>query len=280
MSGRTKVAVKIEKSWKNIPKNRISYSELNQYVNMCQLQHRFQRIDKIKSKVTGANLHFGNAFEYAWRAFYKGQKTLDGLIKIFKASWKRECKSPTIVFDKKRTKAEWEEAGVACIKKMLKEGPDLEVIEPDALHITADALFSSGAHVTDRLIYIVTDMLGADGSKIVVHDCKTKGREPFDGELDMDLQATVYLYVIQHAYPDAEVEFMWHNYITTKDVKFKPKKRTRSVSDYDRMMDLIVAMERQIESGVAIPRREINNYCCKGCSYRELCDSWHKAIVP
>ena len=71
MSGRTKVAVTIAKDWKSIPprEKRMSYSELNQYVNMCQLQHRFQRIDGIKSTVTGANMHFGNAFEDAWRAY-------------------------------------------------------------------------------------------------------------------------------------------------------------------------------------------------------------------
>lgn len=300
MIGELKMKGRRIKSFREMPRKKITPSELNTFVHICELQHHFRYVLWLKPAFIGPQLGFGSAIDLAWKAFYEAQKegevlTIEKATQIFDEKWKSELKNPKLKFDDNDSPEKWAEKGKVILQLMIQgtdrkistkdreagfadKAPELEVIDPDFGFVVPPPKNGKGKSVTKREVCGITDLLAADDDTLVIWDCKTSGRAPNEDQLLWDLQATMYSYGITQMYPEAagRVKFGWQHYIHTKEPKLKLTIQERTEDDFQRLAKLIETFEARLKLNKPMPRREINNWACANCGFQKECDAWHR----
>lgn len=272
--------------FKLFPKPRITYSMLNAFVNICQLQHHFHYVEKIRSASVSPNMLFGSAADLVFKYFYERMKagktaTKKKLVSIFDKEWGKQLRrSDNVTFDAKKTEEHWRNRGYAVINLLIKEAPRVDVMHVD-LGFVVPLRTSTGVEVTTDAGVGILDMVGKDEGRIQIHDFKTTEKSKSRDQREWDIQGILYSYAIEQCYPQAKgkVDMIWDDYVLTKEPKIEQMVITFDHRHYDYVMALIASFEQHKRAGVMpMPRREINNWACKGCGYRAQCDDWAKTM--
>ena len=131
---------------------------------------------------------------------------------------------------------------------------------------------NSQGEYLEKPIMVVADLITRqeDGT-LQVGELKTSGRAYSESEVATSLQPTFYansLYELTGEEPAVEYTIL----VKTKVPKIQRIEAIRTTSDYQRLGDLIGAVEAGVEAGVFYPNESPMN--CSGCSFFRDCREW------
>ncbi len=265
------------------PRPRWSYSALNQIANICALQYRFQRIDKLEPEHTAQALLYGSSVHQAASWLYRLRKEgariqTAEIQEIFAESMKRNAaEAGRVQYDEGDSLDSLVREGRELLGLLVESQPEDEVIVDVDVPFEIPIRHSSGAVLDKPLVGELDLVVGTRGESAVrVKDLKTsKRRYPLE-KLAADLQATAYVYALRELYPEkASPSFAWDVLIKLKSPIMERYDTTRGPDDFDRVFRLAQTADKLIETGAFLPNR--SSFFCKSCPFQSACDRWHRA---
>jgi len=108
---------------------------------------------------------------------------------------------------------------------------------------------------------------------LIVTDFKNGARNFSAGEIDQNMQMTVYdLAVRSNGYSDWDILLRLDCLIKTKTPKFDQHYSIRTEYDRKRLIKKFQNVWEGINKGVFIPND--TSWKCKGCAYKSACQDW------
>ncbi len=259
-----------------------SYSALNTYINICQLQYFYRYVAGLESEQTPVALPFGSAYHAALseqaQAARRGRLLpASELANIFTAYFKAAvADAPQVVYKEGQD----DDALIQLASRMLEattaEWPDYfgcikGVAVPFSFSI--EGLSRPVIGELDMLLLEETpfDKPGEEPPATIV-DWKTCARSWPEGREDRELQASIYIAAyeeLHHVRPDFRYD------ITTKAKTPRIERRytSRSASQLARMKKLLLEADKAIQAEVFLPNE--TSFACADCPYAGACQSWH-----
>jgi len=112
-----------------------------------------------------------------------------------------------------------------------------------------------------------------ESKTLIVTDFKTAARNFSAGEIDQNMQMTVYdLAVRSNGYSDWDILLRLDCLIKTKTPKFDQHYSIRTEYDRKRLIKKFQNVWEGINKGVFIPND--TSWKCKGCAYKSACQDW------
>lgn len=266
-----------------------SHSSLRQ-LQTCSLQYRLQRLDGVKASHRSPALVLGSTYHAVLAQALLGLKegqipAVDDLTELFDRLWAAEMnnKSPPIRWTNRTTEQSEQELGRAMVRAWHEQGLPIFCEADEILGVEQQfrvPLISSEGEVLERPLDGFVDCVyrTADGQVMIV-DHKTAAQSYSSTHLELDMQATAYLYAArQLGYGNCQ--FAFH---TMSKVKKGPKLTVyqvrRTASDFDRLFWIASQAERQLDAGLFLPTAP--GWQCDSCSYLHACKNAHVgAVVP
>jgi len=262
------------------PRPRWSYSALNQIGNICALQYRFQRIDKLEPEHTAQALLYGSSVHEAASWLYRLRKERSPILtaeiqEIFAESMKRNvAQAARVQYEDGDSLDSLVREGRELLGLLVESQPDDEVIVDVDVPFELPIRHSSGAVLDKPLVGELDLVVGTRGESAVrVKDLKTARKRYTEEKLRHDLQATAYTYALRQLYPDrASAEFQWDVLVKNKRPVVERYETSRGPDDFDRLFALAQTADKLIESGAFLPNR--SSFFCKSCPFQSACDRW------
>lgn len=262
----------------------LSYSALNTYLNICQLQYYFRYVEKCEVESTPVALPFGSAFhaalsEQAQTA--KQGKTLSAeqLTEAFAAYFKSFCNnSPNVIFKKEDTQDDLIRLGAKMLEVALGDWRDYWNIDAVALPFVV-GIPDVAIPLIGELDMVVSEYNPFDENPEItcIVDFKTAARMWPDDKASKDLQATVFCYAFEKVYGKRPV-FRFDVITKAKTPTVRRFYTERHQNDFDRLEKLIHVADKAIQAGVFIPNE--TSFACGDCPYAESCARWHCSTNP
>jgi CRISPR/Cas system-associated exonuclease Cas4 (RecB family) len=254
-----------------------SFSSLNSLLNICNLQWKFQKIDKLKPTHTSVNLVAGSVYHRTLDQVYLCRKlgmplTIDEAFQLYTDDWRRSSKTEPIKYGKLDA-AGVEEQGRGLIKVAWDNIDDsekvLEVSETFCVPIT-----HNGKFLTKPLIGEFDLVVEKDGSPLVI-DWKTSATRWPKTKADKSLQATAYSWAYwQKHRKDVDVRF--DIAVKNKTPVFETHTTTRNKDDWNLLGTLVAKAETIVENELFYP--SLDSFACSGCPFAGACKAWCAGI--
>ncbi len=257
-----------------------SYSQLNQISNICALQYRFQRIDRLEPEFTSQNLVYGSAIHAAaswlWRLRKDGARVQPGEIRdVFAGTLEKLAgEAGRVQYDEGDTLASLSKEGQALIDVLVAGQRDdekiLEVDLPFEVPLT-----NSLGETLDKPLVGELDLLVSKGpeGRLTIVDLKTAAKRYTEDKVDRDLQPNAYVYALTWLFPEKEVgSFEFSVILKNKKPELVTYPTTRGLQDFDRLFALAKSADKLIQAGAFLPNR--GSYFCKSCAFQDACDKW------
>jgi putative RecB family exonuclease len=255
----------------------LSASSINDYID-CGLLYKLGRIDKLPPESRSSDLELGSCVHRTLEAYYR--QKLEGdlpsakeLQSIFENAWRDAAEGKEdIRYPEGKTfetlLLEGKELLAACYNKIQADN-QLKVIG-----VEEPFSFTVEGCPVPILGYI--DLLEQDDSgTLIITDWKTSGRAYSNDEVDRNFQLTLYkIATKKNGYTDREILLRFDCLIKTKTPKFDQYYTTRSDQDEQRAVKKIQQVWDGINKNVFIPNDSASNWKCKGCAYKNACDTW------
>jgi CRISPR/Cas system-associated exonuclease Cas4 (RecB family) len=251
-----------------------SFSSVSQYIR-CPLQFYFERVRKLPrtsvsdAQVLGSALHSALA-EYH-RKLQGGEPVLSHQIQdVYLSSWDSQAAESQVVAAENKTLEDSRDLGIALVEIYLKEPPPQNIVAVEQPMLAPIA--NSQGDYLETPILIVADVITRqiDGT-LQVGEIKTSGRAYSESEVATSLQPTFYansLYELTGEEPAVEYAIL----VKTKTPKIQRIEAIRTTSDYQRLGDLIGAVEAGVNAGIFYPVESPIN--CSGCPFYRPCRDW------
>jgi putative RecB family exonuclease len=245
-----------------------SYSSVGQYLR-CPLQFYFERVLKLPRKPPSPALLLGSAVHAALAVYHgKLQKTepVDGeqVRQAFLEAWGVNNASGSAMVPQDR------DLGVSLIDVYL-QGPPPEGIVAVEEPILAPIADSRGEYL-ERPILVVPDLITRqDDDSLKITEFKTSGRSFSESEVATSLQPTFYANAL-HERTGEESAVAYTVLVKTKVPKVQTIEAFRTISDFQRLGDLIGVVEKAVEAEIFYPQESPMN--CSSCSYYRECRGW------
>jgi len=248
----------------------ISFSQINTYL-MCSYKYMCTYVQKIEYPFTPVSLVFGTSIHEAIAYYY--QAKLEGdvlkpevLFEQFGKRWAEDEDKRQIQYQGDGDK----ESSLAMAEKLLnvfceRANPDETIIgieEPFSLVICPEI-----PPLVGQIDLLTADEKGA----IAVVDHKTAAKRKTDAELAGDMQMTCYSLGVKSLGYDEDVLLMFQVLLKQKTPAMERYYTTRNDRDRERLVKLIRAVYKAIQSEVFMPTP---NYTCSTCPYKEPCSKW------
>ncbi len=250
-----------------------SFSALNQFCN-CQLQYAFQRIYKLKPEFTSVSLVFGSAFhrtlEYVNTLRMEGQTTkADDAEALFADIFDRETKETfaEIRYDEDEGKDELSASGRGAVRCFVENiDPAEKVLDVNTV-FCAPMVDRQGVTLDKPLIGEL-DGLVESGGVTYIEDYKTACARWPKTKAHKDYQATAFCYGYYKAH-NVIPKFRFAIVVKNKKPVFEQHVTTRTVSDFNRLIELVKRAEAIIAGGTFMPNE--GSYFCGNCSWNTAC---------
>jgi RecB family exonuclease len=266
-----------------------SHSALRQ-LQTCSLQYRLQRIDGVKASHRNPALVLGSTYHsvlaHALTALKNGQVLSDDeLVAYFDQVWKVEVgiEAPPIRWTARTTEESEAELGRAMVlawhEQALPIFCDADEIIGIEQRFRIPILHSKGEVLETPLDGFIDCIFRVTNGDITVVDHKTAAQSYKGAQVDMDMQATAYLYAAQQLGID-DCRFAFH---VMSKAKKGPKLTVcevrRTESDFNRLYWIASQAERQLDAQLFLPTAP--GWQCDSCSYLSACKEAHvDAAVP
>ena len=261
-----------------------SYTSLNAFLNVCQLQFYYRYVEKLPAERTAVALPFGTAIHQALSR--QAQAAKDGrllpakdLLEAFEVFFKANCDaSENLVFKHEETYDDQIDLAGRMFNAISKEWVDYynikSVAEPFRVEIPGVSMPLVG-----ELDMVVTETTpfdeGDDQPHPVVVDFKTAARSWTDSQPHKALQATVYSYGYREKHgvtPSCRFDVITK---TTKQPKVQHLRTVRTEDNFARLEKLVSMADKAIQTGIFLPNE--TSYGCVDCPYAGTCSQWHCA---
>ncbi len=252
-----------------------SYSALNTYLNVCQLQYYFRYIEQAEVEQTSACFAFGRAFHFAMSNLADignigSAFSVDELMDFFEQHFYSELQStPNVKFKRN----EDEDFLMELARKMLAVSLDNwhEYYNVKSVSET----FSIDVPFLDKPLIGEFDLVVSDGSESCIVDWKTSATRWATGKADRDLQATVFSYAYLKKHGELPT-FRFDVVTKTKSPTYDFHFTERNEDDFQRFIYLAQKVQESINKGVFLPSETC--YSCSSCAYANRCKSIHRKV--
>ena len=248
-----------------------SYSALNTYLNICQLQYYFRYVEQAESERSSSCFAFGRVFHRALT--FKAQETLKGssvddveLLSFFAEQLKIEVAAEAnLIFKDNESIDTLIELGARMLPVITARWPE---------DIRAVAVpFSVEVQQLDRPLIGEFDMVVANGSGGCIVDWKSSAARWPSSKAGRDLQATVFSYAYSKLHGESPL-FRYDVVTKAKTPSFESHYTMRTDDDFERLERLFALVQNAIDSGVFLPSE--TSFACADCAYKRRCRSWHR----
>ena len=248
-----------------------SYSALNTYLNVCQLQYFFRYIEEAEVEQISASLLFGKAFHAALSqqadvAGNGSNLSVENLGDMFDEYFTASVKATDNV---KYKPCEDSDTMSDLARRMFK--PVLDNWN-DFCNVRSIA---EGFEVTvpglDKPLVGEFDLVVNDGREPCIVDWKTSSSRWPSGKADRDLQATVFSYAYNRMH--GEIPLFRFDVVTkAKAPTCETYYTTRDQAAFERFEVLANKAQDAIMKGVFLPNE--TSFACADCPYSKRCKQW------
>jgi len=245
-----------------------SYSSVGQYLR-CPLQFYFERVLKLPRKPPSPAQMLGSAVHAALAVYHgklqKAEPVARELVRqAFLEAWDGNDASGSATVSQDR------DLGISLIDVYLQEPPpeNIVAVEEPILAPIAD---SRGEYL-ERPILVVPDLITRqDDGALKITEFKTSGRSFSESEVATSLQPSFYANAL-HERTGEEPAVAYAVLVKTKVPKVQTIEASRTITDFQRLGDLIGVVEKAVEAEVFYPLESPMN--CSSCSYYRECRGW------
>ena len=258
-----------------------SYTSLNTYLNVCQLQYYYRYVEKAPSERTAVALPFGTAMHEALSRQAQAAKSgrllpAKELLDAFAVFFKANCDaSENLVFRREETYDDQIALAQRMFETVTKEWVDYYNIRSVAEPFRVE-LPGLSRPLVGELDMVVTEATpfdeGDDQPHPVVVDFKTAARSWTDSQPHKALQATVYAYGYREKHgvtPSCRFDVI----TKTKQPKVQHLRTIRTEDNFARLEKLVTVADKAIQTGIFLPNE--TSYGCVDCPYAGRCSEWH-----
>ena len=248
-----------------------SYSALNTYLNICQLQYFFRYVEHAEVERTSACFPFGRAFHaalsaQAWECVMGGSLTRTEIVARFAEIFALAVEaSPNLLYKEGENFASMLALAERMLDVALANWSDFYTIKGVAqpFRITVPGL--------NKPLIGEYDLLIQDGRDNGIVDWKSSASRWPVGKADRDLQATVFSYAY-HQEHDAYPLFRFDVITKAKSPSCESHYTSRNAYDFRRFEVLANKAQQAIDQGVFLPNESC--FACGECPYKNRCQQW------
>ncbi len=258
-----------------------SYTSLNTYLNVCQLQYYYRYVEKLPAERTAVALPFGTAMHQALsvqaRAAKEGKLLpAKDLLDAFSAYFKANCDAAdNLVYKREETYNDQLDLAGRMFDAVTKEWIDYynikSVAEPFRVEVPG-----CSRPLVGELDMVVEEGTpfdeGDDQPHPVVVDFKTASRSWTDSQPHRALQATVYSYGYREKH-GVTPSFRYDVLTKTKQPKVQHLRTVRDADSFARLEKLVTVADKAIQTGIFLPNE--TSYGCADCPFAGACAGWH-----
>ena len=251
-----------------------SYSSVSQYLK-CPLQYYFERIAKLPRKGTTDAQILGSAVHSALATYHcqlqAGEATTADFIRqSYLDAWVGLIRDSQVVTLSGKPLGDSRDLGMTLVEVYLEQPPSGSIVAVESPMMSPIA--NSHGEYLEKPVLIVADLITRqEDDTLKVTEIKTSGRAYSESEVATSLQPTFYanaLYEMAGEEPAVEFTVL----VKTKVPKVQKIQAIRTVTDYQRLGDLIGVVEKAVETGVFYPVESPLN--CSGCPFYRPCREW------
>jgi hypothetical protein len=255
-----------------------SFSALNQFLNICALQFYFDRIAKLPKRFTPVTLSFGSAFHRVceWISLTRKEGKMpqrEEAADLFGTLWGRQVtEDKNIRFDEEM------DANACSVQGRDMIGCLVDNLDPEERVLAVNEAFAVPL-VDAQGQVLLTPMIGEidlvveQGGRKALVDWKTAAKRWSKGKAALDLQPTVFLYGYRQLHGEIP-GFRFDVLVKNKTPVLEQHMTERTVDQFNRMVELVKAVERAIQAEVFLPSEQ--GFYCGGCPHQEACKAWHR----
>lgn len=261
----------------------ISISQVKTYLAACSLKYYFAYAQKLSPEQVSASMLFGIAVHRALEFFYRGimeagkPPEKEEIINVFRRSLVellRDAQAPVSF------KTHLPDVETCLVRGEALLSHYLDNCPVNIRHMTIEGVeFPLSANVggDEPLALVgVVDLLLRDQrtGNLVIVDHKTSYRTPSQDDIDADLQAAAYSYLLvenQLATSLAQTNHRFDILLNQKQPKQASLATTRTARDRRRFEKILTATLSAMDAQVYIPCR---SFLCSDCQYQNACKSW------
>jgi CRISPR/Cas system-associated exonuclease Cas4 (RecB family) len=258
----------------NVTRPHWSYSSVSQFLK-CPLQFYFERVLKLPRKTRTDTLVLGSSLHSALAVYHRKLQvgelvTAQAIHTAYLEAWENQAGDGPIVGSGEKSLSDSRDLGISLVDVYMKAPPAGTIIEVESPMLAP--ITNSHGQYLEKPLLIVADLITRqeDGS-LQVNEIKTSGRAYSESEVATSLQPTFYanaVYELTGEEPAVEFTVL----VKTKTPKVQKIQAIRNVTDFQRLGDIIEAVERSIKAESFYPIESPLN--CSGCSFYRECKSW------
>lgn len=257
-----------------------SYSSVSQYLK-CPLQYYFERVVKFPRKGTTDAQVLGSAVHSALATYHRqlqsgGAVTAESIRQAYLDAWDGQVDDGQVVALGGKPLGDSRDLGMTLVEVYLGQPPSGTIIAVESPMMTPIA--NSRGDYLEKPVLIVADLVSRqeDGT-LQITEIKTSGRAYSESEVATSLQPTFYanaLYETTGEEPGVEFTVL----VKTKVPKVQKIQAIRTISDFQRLADVIGVVEKAVEAGVFYPVESPIN--CSSCPFYRPCRGWSGPGIP
>ncbi len=248
-----------------------SYSALNTYLNICQLQFFYRYVEQAEVERTSACFPFGRAFHaaltaQAWECVMGGSLTREEIVENFVEVFKVETEAtPNLIFKEGENANTMIELAAKMLDVALASWSDFYTVKgvAQAFKIEVSGL--------DKPLIGEYDLLISDGRDPCIVDWKTSASRWPSGKADRDLHATVFSYAYRKQNGTTPL-FRFDVVTKTKNPSCESHYTGRGFYDFRRFEALANRVQDAVGKGVFLPNE--TSFACGECPYKNRCRNW------
>lgn len=250
-----------------------SFSALNTYLNVCQLQYFYRYVEQAEAERTSACFPFGRAFHaaltaQAWECVMGNSLTREEIVGIFAEQFKVETEAtPNLLYKPDENFDSMLELATKMLDVALASWCDFYTVKgvAQAFKIEVPGL--------NKPLIGEFDLVVQDGRDACIVDWKTSASRWPAGKADRDFQATVFSFAYKQMH-GVDPLFRFDVTTKTKNPMCESHYTSRGSNDFERFKVLAVKAQEAVEKGMFLPSE--TSFACAECPYKSRCRSWHR----
>jgi hypothetical protein len=251
-----------------------SFSSLNSLLNICSLQWRFQKIDKLKPAHTSVNLVAGSVYHRTLEQVFLCRKlemplTVDEALELYTEDWRRSSKTEVIKYGKLDAQGV-EEQGRGLIQVAWDNIDDSERVI-DVSEVFCVPVIHDGRFLQKPLVGEFDLVVEKEGKPLVI-DWKTSATRWNPAKAHKSLQATAYSMAYQQKH-GVNPQVRFDIAVKNKKPVFELHTTNRGPDNWALLGALVAAKaETIVKHELFYPSHD--SFACGGCPFRGACDEW------
>jgi len=242
----------------------------------CPRQYKFRYIDRIPREEESIEAFLGSRVHEALNRLYRelqlGQSlSLPELLDYYDWEWRRHWHDKVRIVKQDYSIEHYRRFGERCVVNYYKVHEPFDRGHTLGLerHVTS-ALDPDGRY---RVRGYIDRLVRVGSGRYEIHDYKTSGRLPAQGEIDADRQLALYQLGVEGMWPDAkEIGLVWHYLAFGRELRSR-----RTPEELGRLKAATIALIDRIEADTEF--RPIKSSLCHWCAYRDICPLWKDGAV-